>query len=108
MSKRQYLEELGIAYPDCGFWVEEGWQPLVDRTLKKLIEAGWNKRLVQVKQKFCVLTIYLESPVPENLQAILQEASKESQSICEWCGGPREGKSFALGRALCPSCQDAP
>jgi len=104
MNDRERLGSLGIAYPECGFWVEEGWRPLVYGTLERLIEAGWDRRLAQVKEKFCVLTIYLDSHVSEPLRAILQEAARESEVICERCGGPRERKGASFGRAYCGKC----
>jgi hypothetical protein len=102
---RAELAQMGIEWPRCGFWVDEGWRPLVMQTLKDLIAAGWDKRLAQVKQKFCGLRIYLEPPAGDRLREIVDRAEAASYEICEGCGLEREEKGLKWGRAYCNACE---
>lgn len=105
----EMLKRHGIGEVPCGVSVGAGWIPIVDRTLGKLIEAGWDKELGQVKQKFCQLRIYLDSRnVPEELRnklyAIIEEAEYECDRTCEMCGKERQKKGIKAGWALCDDC----
>lgn len=99
----ELLEELDITYPPCGFHVGHGWLPIVRRALTRLIAAGWDRRLAQVKQKFLGLRIYLESTTPE-FEQIIAEASREAWQTCETCGGSYP-HSLGVGRAECSACK---
>lgn len=104
---RTELAAMGIEWPRCGFWVDEGWRPLVMQALRELIDAGWDKRLEQVKQKFCELRIYLGAPADAKLREIVGRACAASHDICEGCGKEREEKGMGWGRAYCNACQTA-
>ena len=106
---KAYLAEMGIEWPRCGFWVDRGWRALVDETLKKMIAAGWDRSLSQVKQKFCELRIYVGTvPRDPAITAIIDEATKRSHEICEGCGLEREAKGIQMGRAYCNACKAKP
>lgn len=64
---KNVLERLGIDNPRCGFGIAMGWMPTVERALEKMIAAGWDKDLHQVKQKFCGLRIYIGAGTFENV-----------------------------------------
>lgn len=101
----EYLAALGIEWPRCGFWVDEGWRKIVDDALKELIAAGWNKKLDQVKQKFCGLRIYINDFNPV-LRPIIDRAEELSFKTCEGCGAEREKKGVKMGRAYCNACDE--
>ena len=103
---RAELAELGIDYPRCGFWVDDGWRPTVIEALKKLIAAGWDRKLEQVKQKFCGLRIYLghEQVRTPEFRKIIGEAEAICDGLCENCGLEREEKGQGWGRAYCNAC----
>ena len=85
--------------------VGEGWVPLVDRLITKLIALGWDKDLHQVKEKFGGLRFYIGYAKQQIFDAI-DEAEAESFRTCEWCGKP--GKRGEWGQywilTLCPEC----
>lgn len=53
------LNRFGISRPPCGFGIGLGWMRVVENALEEMINAGWDKDLHQVKQKFCQLRIYI-------------------------------------------------
>lgn len=106
------LKELDIKPPPCGFYVGPGWMPPVRRALEKMIEAGWDKDLHQVKQKFCRLRIYIDhklfstnKELHDKLGAIIADAADECDQICEFCGMKREKQGMGVGLALCNKCK---
>ena len=110
----EVLSRHGIAPPRCGFYVGPGWLPIVDRALGRLVEAGWDRGLEQVKQKFCQLRIYLSCSLgyvedgkwyPNDLGKIVNEAADECDRVCEVCGGERESKGGGWGLAACNACK---
>lgn len=57
---QRVMDRFGIGRPRCGFSIGEGWIPPVERAFEKMIAAGWDGKLSQVKQKFCQLRIYID------------------------------------------------
>lgn len=57
---QRIMDRFGIDPPRCGFSIGAGWIPTVERAFEKMIAAGWDGKLNQVKQKFCQLRIYIE------------------------------------------------
>ncbi len=102
-----WLAERGIEYPRCGFSIGKGWEPLVYETLEKMVAAGWDKNLSQVKQKFCVLCIYTgyTNDSPE-VRAIIKAAVDASATMCESCGGPHLKQTPMAGSAMCDDCKN--
>jgi hypothetical protein len=98
---------LGIQYPRCGFWICFGWLSVVKDTLQKMVEAGWNKDLQQLKQKFGGLRIYIGESTPE-VDAIIQGAEALCDTLCEACGN-KHGLTIPIsGYALCTDCEKLP
>jgi hypothetical protein len=62
----------------------DGWYDLLDRTCSKIASADPEAKLLQVKEKFGLLTIYLQGN--EEAWEVASEAAVESQGICELCG----------------------
>lgn len=100
------LERLGIDAPPSGFDIGPGWLPIVEYALEEMVAAGWDKRLGQVKQKFCRLCIYLDGATNEGIESIIAEAEVEADATCERCGKEREGRGSATGMALCSRCKE--
>lgn len=74
----EYLEN-----PDC----DKGWIPLLRSTLSSLLLVGWDGNLLQVKEKFGGLRIYIGSGT-DIMFDMLDTAEQESFTICEVCGEP--------------------
>lgn len=105
-AMQQTLDKYGIDTPPCGSSVGVGWIPIVDECLGRLIAAGWDKQLAQIKQKFLGLRIYLDGPHNETFAAIVREAEDECEVTCELCGAPRERTGSGVGRATCNRCRE--
>ena len=103
----QILKKYNIKMPVCGFYVGNGWLPIVDEALRLMIEAGWDKCLAQVKQKFCGLRIYLgtyQEDIAVQLDNIIYTAEKKCAIVCEECGNPHGLQVPRYGIALCAGC----
>jgi len=78
------------------FCVDSGWYSLIKELIEKLIEIGWNKEIVQVKQKFGGLRFYTNE-LPEGGLDLICHYEKESLKTCEVCGksaSPRTNRGW--------------
>ena len=62
-----------------------GWVDLLDEMIPKLIEAGWDRKVSQIKSKFGGLRFYVHD-APKEVYRIIGEAEGKSYSLCEACG----------------------
>jgi hypothetical protein len=75
-----------------------GWRHLVDRMLANLeteiaaqpADQRDGFRIVQLKEKFGRLTVYLASVATPEMSRILDEAAEESTRTCDVCSAPGE------------------
>jgi hypothetical protein len=65
--------------------VENGWLGIIQRLFETLIKLGWNKEVLDIKEKFGGMSIFL-SEIPENSHHFIIEAERQSFSVCEVCG----------------------
>ena len=70
------------------FSIEDGWLQLVHDLIEELIAAGWDKELLQAKEKFG-LRFYIADGSSE-LHQIITKYEVMSRTICEGCGEPGE------------------
>jgi len=70
----------------CGFGLGLGWMPTVERAFEKMVAAGWDKDLQQVKQKFCGLRIYIgfggHDDVDNPLKKIVRATAQGLARLC--------------------------
>lgn len=94
--------------PMCfGFECGDGWFPLIDRLAAKITALDEKREptvAVQVKQKFGGLRFYIDCGY-DDVQAVIDEAEKESYKTCEACGKPGEPNSTGWIMTLCPECR---
>lgn len=86
--RQKVIEELGVS-PSV-LEMEDGWAPLIYGLFIKMKEKNpdWNpKDIVQVKQKFGGLRVYLDRSMTEEEALLLQTAEFEALHTCEICGG---------------------
>jgi len=82
---------------ECG----DGWLPLIQECIQKLIDAGWNKEIIQIKEKFGTLRFYTNK-LNDECWKIISEAEEKSAVTCELCGQPGIlRKDFPWIRTLC-------
>jgi ribosomal protein L37AE/L43A len=67
--------------------VHDGWLPLIKELIEKLITAGWNKEICQIKQKFGGLRFYVNDASDE-CHKLINEYEAKSKVTCETCGEP--------------------
>ena len=104
----ELLKRLDIKYPPCGFYIGDGWFPIVAAALEKMVATGWDRDLQQVKQKFCGLRIYIGATTPE-IEALIDSAEARCWKACEHCGKPHgidfKSEMGGWGEALCKVCR---
>ena len=67
------------------FVVGSGWNLLIKNLIQDLIRLGWDKEVIQVKEKFGGLRFYINEGTSEIHQRIAK-AELESMKICEITG----------------------
>ena len=107
-SFKEYLESIGGVYDWRGrnhtnpyiFGVDEGWFDLLKNLIDELLKLGWNRKVLNSKEKFGGLSLFTENPTSEMLEVIIKY-ERLSYTICEKCG--KEGKPRTGGwiKTLC-------
>jgi hypothetical protein len=83
------------------FQVSLGWNLIIKNLIQDLIRLGWNKEVIQVKEKFGGLRFYINEGTDEIHQRI-GEAELESMKTCEITGRPGKIRTdIGWYRTLC-------
>ena len=85
------------------FSVGPGWYGLLKKLIKESVDAGWNKEVCQVKQKFAGLRFYINGASTE-VHNIISKYESLSYKICEECGEAGEGRNDGWMMTLCHKC----
>lgn len=107
----QYLESIGGLVrtwrADKGpivtsnfFSVSEGWYDLIKCLIDELIALGWDKKILQVKEKFGGLRFYPET-FPDGGHEVCQKYESLSFKTCEKCGNEGQLRSGGWVQTLC-------
>ena len=83
--ERTYRQDKGPIMDAHYLSVSNGWYPIIKDLIKDLIDIGWDKRLIQCKEKFGGLRFYIET-YPEGSSEIISKYEKLSYETCETCG----------------------
>ncbi len=89
-----------------GCEVGDGWYPLIDETCLKITEVDPEAELLQVKEKYGSLRMYLSGN--EDAHDITYEAEAKSSRICEVCGADGKVRGGGWLRVLCDGCWKEP
>ncbi len=102
------LKKYGIENPRCGAGCGDGWLPLIEELIQKLIAAGWDKQCDQIKEKFGGLRFYIGAGTSE-VHNLCAEYEDTSFKVCEACGKPGEPKDNGRGwiSTTCSDCDKA-
>jgi hypothetical protein len=65
--------------------VRPGWHPMLRDLLRRMIEAGWDGRIAQVKEKVGYLRVYIDQD-RDDLERMITLAGERSTFTCEICG----------------------
>ena len=79
----------------------KGWYLLVKNLYAELEEAGWDRKVTCVKEKYGQLAFYLENRTPY-LLAIIQKYQRLSVLTCEYCGMPGRTMDMGWDKTVCP------
>jgi len=78
----------------------EGWLELIKNLIQELIDIGWNKEIVQIKEKFGGLRFYTGELSQEG-QKIITKYENLSYKTCEECGKKGTRRDGSWIRTLC-------
>ena len=76
------------------FEVSQGWNQLIKDLISDLIKMGWNREVIQVKEKFGTLRFYY-SGGNDYIDGMVTMAETMSSVTCEECGNP--GSTLGCG-----------
>ena len=82
------------------FEIESGWYGLIKNLIVELLEAGWDREVHQVKQKFGTLRFYTGGGT-DRIWEIIREYERVSAVTCEVCGEVGEIRSGSWVETLC-------
>jgi hypothetical protein len=82
------------------FEVREGWLQLVHDLINELVESGWDKKILQVKEKFGGLRFYTLA-LTEQQHEIVRKYEDLSYVTCEICGKSGETRGHRWLETLC-------
>lgn len=119
MNVTNIMRKYSIIEPDVtlqnnlmifGFECGEGWHPLIVELLDK-IQSIVDKnpdykdlRVVQIKEKYATLRVYLNYE-PDEIWNLIQEYEQKSAETCELCS--KKGRERDIGhwyKTLCDKC----
>lgn len=114
-----------IENAECGWWLPEGWQELVQDLCKRMLahlkEGGLDEsaiHIAQVKEKFGGLRFYWEpeldseghpvidydSSLYKVLHCLVQDAEMTSLTTCQCCGNPAQ--QVSTGYWVSTKCEE--
>jgi hypothetical protein len=116
MNKEQfeeYLISIGGVYNwkgvnntnPCMFGVGEGWFELLKNLIDELISLGWDRHMLQSKEKFGGLNFYIKEPTPEMYDLIIIY-ERLSYEICEVCGDKGGRRNDGWIKTLCDTHEE--
>jgi len=82
------------------FGVGEGWYELIKNLIDELISLGWDRKLIQSKEKFGGLNFHINESTKE-MRELIYTYEKLSYDICEVCGNKGEPRKGGWIRTLC-------
>lgn len=118
MSRKEFKKFLketgGLVQPDrklpapislFGIECNDGWLEMIAQLIRELINAGWTREILQIKEKFGGLCFYAKG-LPENGNEIIAKYEKRSYEICERCGSTEHVKLRGdhWVKTLCDQC----
>lgn len=82
-------------------YVGPGWKPLLEKCFADLKQAGWVGKILQIKEKFGSLRLYVTGHTAE-MSEIISHYEEASRTTCEECGEPGTQTKTNWIRTLCP------
>ncbi|MFC8664047.1 hypothetical protein [Streptomyces sp. NPDC057199] len=94
--------------------VGPGWRPLLERLHEQIRAVFPGYRLLDLKEKFGGLRVYVDRPASSGdaLRTLIASAETEAERTCEFCGAPgrirtRDDQPGGWRKAVCSTCHSA-
>lgn len=68
--------------------VPEGWSEVLKEGFDKMFSLGWGGEIIQIKEKFGSLRLYL-SDVTDDITKVKEDMEKKTRQVCCVCGSVR-------------------
>jgi hypothetical protein len=81
-----------------------GWFPLAEQLIQDLIRLGWDRRVLQIKEKYGTLRLYI-SQREDLFRDRINAAMEQSGTVCQDCGGAGTWHDEGSMSALCDLCR---
>jgi len=98
------VSELALErFSGCG----EGWRPIIQEALEKINEMNPNTEILQIKEKFGGLRLYvghIDGSDSMEIEKIVRHAEKECGLTCEYCGCTGRWRKLNWQKTLCDLC----
>lgn len=82
---RSYRKDKGPILDASYLEISSGWYSIVKELIAELINLGWDREVIQVKEKFGGLRFYV-SNIPEGGDSVILKYEALSHHVCEVCG----------------------
>lgn len=66
--------------------VPKGWHGLLTKGFKQMFDLGWDGTIVQIKEKFGSLRIYLPANTSQEIRMIVDLMENKTSNVCSECG----------------------
>jgi hypothetical protein len=93
-------DAFGRWWPEENFYCGKGWEDLIHKLVLDLIALGWDKQVMQSKEKFGGLRFYIGGATDAVHNRVAQ-AEEESFTICQQCGQPGRERNTGWILTLC-------
>lgn len=89
------------------FECDTGWNKLICDCIQELIDAGWDKEIAQIKEKFGGLRFYPGGCTDKQWE-IIRKYEELSYKTCESCGSTEDVTTEGPGwiQSLCKNCRN--
>lgn len=105
---KDYGGDMKVTCMAWGCEHDDGWYNILEDLCEKLSHYQ-DITFAQIKEKFGVLTVYLNSIRDEDydeVMGLLIRAEEKSSETCEICGAPGELRGGGWLRTLCDECEE--
>ena len=82
------------------FEIDSGWYGLIKNLIVELLEAGWDKEVHQVKEKYGTLRFYTGGAT-DKMYEIIRQYERVSAVTCEVCGEVGQIRPGGWIKTLC-------
>ncbi|MFE7029126.1 hypothetical protein ACFU9Y_02370 [Streptomyces sp. NPDC057621] len=103
-----------VQIPARSHAVGPGWRPLLERLHEQLLGVFPDYRLLDLKEKFGGLRVYVDRPASSGgaLRPLIASAEAQAERTCEFCGTPgrirtRDDQPGGWRKAVCDACHSA-